>query len=168
MSDDYRKNLKDSLDELDKYFEELEREIQDAVRAGISRTHRSFGPFMAGFSFQLGPEGKPSIQFFGDSPTKQDGFRSPLFEQIVDERAGTLRVVMDLPGVEKDDIELSVGEDRIAVKAERAERKYKAEIDLKSEVESDTGKAEYKNGVLEILFSLRDKANKGFRRVNVV
>jgi len=168
MSEDPRRNLRDTLDELDRYFEELERDIQNAVRKGLAETRGTYGPFMAGFSFKLGPEGRPSIQFFGDNPAHGDGYRSPLTEQVVDEKTGTLRLVLDMPGVEKDDIDLSVAEDTAVVKAERGERKYRAEVGLKAEVVPDSGKAEYRNGVLEILFSLRDKTNKGYRRVSIV
>jgi HSP20 family protein len=160
--------LRDALDELDKYFEELEDEIQDAIRKGFSGTGGSFGPFMAGFSFQLGPEGKPSIQFFGDNSLRPNGYRSPLSEQIIDEKSGMLRLVVDMPGVEKNDIDISVASDKAVIKAEREERKYRAEIELKAEIEPESGKAEYTNGVLEISFSLRDKTNKAYRRVNIV
>jgi HSP20 family protein len=167
-TDDRRRDLRDSLDELDKYFEELERDIQEAVRKGISETRGSFGPFMAGFSFKLGPEGKPSIQFFGDSPTHAGGYRSPLTEQIMDEKSGTLRLLLDMPGVEKSDIEVSVAEDSVVVKTDRGDRKYRAEMGLRARVNPDNGKAEYRNGVLEISLPLRDKANKGYKRVDIV
>jgi len=168
MSDDPRKELRDTLDELDHYFEELEKDIQEALRKGLSGPRRSFSPFMAGFSFNMGPEGKPAIQFFGNSPSMADGYRSPLFEQVLDEKGGNLRLILDMPGVERSDIDLSVAEDRVIIKAERGARKYRAEIGLRAEVEPESGKAEYKNGVLEILFSLRDKTNKGYRRVDIV
>ena len=167
MSDDPRKELRDTLDALDRYFEELEKEVQEAVRKGLSGSRRSFSPFMAGFSFNLGPQGKPAIQFFGNNPS-MEGYRSPLTEQVLDEKSGILRLILDMPGVEKSDIDLSVAEDKVVIKAERGARKYKAEIGLRAEVEPESGKAEYKNGVLEISFSLRDKTNKGYRRVDIV
>ncbi len=168
MSDDRRRNLRDMLDELDKYFEEFEKDIQDAVRNSLSASRSPTKPFVAGFSFKLGPEGKPSIQFFGDNPTQNDGYRSPMSEQIVDEKNGLLRIVLDMPGVEKSDIQVEATDDTAVVKAERGNRKYRAEIRLKVEVQPDGGNAEYKNGLLEISFSLRDKANKGYKRVNIV
>jgi len=168
MSEDRRKNLRDMLDELDKYFEDFEKEIQDAVRSSMSAARVPSKPFMAGFSFKLGPEGKPTIQFFGDNPTGNDGYRTPLSEQLVDEKGGLLRVVLDMPGVEKSDIQVDATEQNAVVRAERSNRKYHAEIQLKVEVQPESGKAEYKNGLLEISFSLKDKANKGFKRVNIV
>ena len=168
MSEDKRKNLRDMLDELDKYFEEFEKDVQEVVRDSISAVHSETEPYVAGFSFRLGPEGKPSVQFFGDSPLRHDGFRSPMSEQILDEKNGRLRLVLDMPGVEKSDIKVEATEDSAVVTAERDSRKYKADIDLKAKVQPESGRAEYKNGVLEISFSLRDKANKAYRRVNIV
>ncbi len=168
MSDDSRRNLRDMLDELDRYFEELEKDIQDAVRERISGTKLFSKPFVAGFQMRMGPEGKPSVQFFGDNPQQTDGFRSPMTEQFLDEKTGTLRLVVDMPGVEKKDIEVSATEGSAVVKAERENRKYRAEVAFKARVDPDSGKAEYRNGVLEISFSFRDKTNKAFRRVNVV
>ena len=168
MSYDKRRDLRDMLDEMDKYFGDFEKEIQDAIRSSISAARSQTKPFVAGFSFKLGPEGKPSIQFFGDNPTQIDGYRSPMNEQILDEKSGMLRIVFDMPGVEKADIQIDATEDSAVVKAERGNRKYRAEVALKAEVQPDSGKAEYRNGLLEISFSLRDKANKGYRRVNIV
>jgi HSP20 family protein len=167
-SEDNRRSIRDALDELDRYFEEMEDDIQEAVRRGFTQTRGTFGPFMAGFSFELGPEGKPSIQFFGDNPTQTEGYRSPLWEQVVDDKSGTLRLVVDMPGVEKENIEISVAVTKAVIRAEHQDRKYRGEIDLRAEVDPDSGKAEYRNGVLEILFSLRDKTNKGFKKVNIV
>jgi HSP20 family protein len=168
VSEDRRKNLRDMLDELDKYFEEFEKDVQDVVRDSISAVHSQTEPYVAGFSFRLGPEGKPSVQFFGDSPLHHDGFRSPMSEQILDEKNGLLKLVLDMPGVEKSDIKVEATEDSAVVTAERDSRKYRADIDLKAKVQPESGRAEYRNGVLEISFSLRDKTNKAYRRVNIV
>jgi HSP20 family protein len=168
MSSERRKNLKDMLDELDRYFEEFERDAQDALRSTLSSAGAQGKPFMAGFSLKLGPEGRPSVQFFGDSPVRNDGYRSPMSEQILDEKQGVLRLVLDMPGVEKSDIQVESTGDRAKVVAERGARRYRAELALRSEVDPATGRAEYKNGVLVISFSVKDKTNKGFRRLDIV
>ncbi len=168
MSEDGRKHLRDVLDELDRFFEDMEKDIQDAVRQGLNSGQGFFGkPFVAGVQMRIGPEGKPSVQFFGDSP-QTEGYRAPMHEQLLDDEKGTLRLLVELPGVEKNDIEISAVDDRVALTAERETRKYKTEIPLRAAVDPDSGKAEYKNGVLEISFSLKDKTNKGYRRVSVV
>jgi HSP20 family protein len=168
MSEDKRKDLRDTLDELDRYFEGFEKEIAEAVKNSVFGTDRSVLPFIAGFSFNMGPEGKPSVQVFGNNPVRRDGFRSPISEQVVDDRNGNLRIILEMPGVEKDDIRVDATEESAMITAERGDRRYRAELGLRAPVRPESGKAEYKNGMLEISFSLKDKANKGFRRVNVV
>ncbi len=168
MSEDKRRDLRDMLDELDKYFEDFEKDIEEAVKNSIFGSNQQSRPFIAGFSFNLGPGGKPSVQLFGDNPVRKDGFRSPINEQVLDEKNGVLRLLLEMPGVEKQDIKVEATEDSAVITAERDGKKYRAEIELKAPVRSDSGKAEYKNGILEISLSLKDKANKGFRRVDVV
>ena len=167
MSDDNRKTMRDILDELDDYFEDLEREVQEVVKKSLESAKLG-NPFVAGFSFNVGPGGKPTIQIFGDSPVKHDGFRSPISDQVVDPKEGRLRVILEMPGVEKEDIKVDATEDTAVVTAERGAKKYRAELELKSPIDPESGRAEYRNGILEISFSLKDKTNKGFRRVNVV
>jgi len=167
-NDDRRKDLRDVLDELDDYFESFQKQIDEAVKNSILGAERSVKPFVAGFSFNLGPEGKPSVQLFGNSSMGGDGVRSPINEQVLDAKSGTLRLLLEIPGVEKGNINVETTEETALVTAENEGRKYRAEIGLKAPVKPDSGKAEYKNGILEISFSLKDKANKGFRRVDVV
>ncbi|MDG7016240.1 MAG: Hsp20/alpha crystallin family protein [Nitrososphaerota archaeon] len=167
-SGDKRRDLRDMLDELDKYFEDFERDIESTVRNAFFGHDRQNKPFIAGFTFNMGPEGKPSVQIFGNNPVRRDGFRAPINEQVVDEKNGLLRIILEMPGVEKEDIRVETTEESAVITAERGEKHYRAELSLKAPVESESGKAEYKNGMLEISLSLKDKANKGFRRVNVV
>ena len=167
-SGDRRRDMRDMLDELDKYFEDFERDIENTVRNAFFGRDRQSRPFIAGFTFNMGPEGKPSVQIFGNNPVRKDGFRSPINEQVVDEKNGLLRVILEMPGVEKEDINVDAAEEKAVVTAERGEKHYRAELSLKAPVKSDSGRAEYKNGMLEISFSLKDKPNKGFRRVDVV
>ena len=168
LEEDRRKDFRDVLDELDRYLEDFEDDLQKAVRKGMDSAFSQSNPFIAGFSFRMNESGKPTMQFFGSNPLRSNGFVSPITEQIVDEKAKTLRVVIDLPGVAKPDIKIDAAHDGIVVTAENETRKYRAEFGFKVEVEPESAKADYKNGVLEILFSLKDKANKDYRRVDLV
>ena len=166
IDEDRRKAMRDALDEFDKYMEEMEKHIQDAVKDSLDRLQSH--PFVSGFSFKMSPGGKPSVQVFGDKLLDQEGYRAPLSEQILDEKGKTLKVVLDMPGVEKNDIRVDATSDSVVVTAERGARKYRAELRAKTEINPGNGRAEYKNGVLEISFSLKDKTNKDFKRVDVV
>jgi len=156
------------LDELEHYFEGFQKEIEETLKNNIFSGEQSSWPFVAGFSFNMGPEGKPSVQVFGNNPIRGDGYRSPINEQVVDQKNGALRILLEMPGVEKQDITVETTEESAVITAENGEKRYRAELHLKAPVRPESGKAEYKNGMLEISFSLKDKANKGFRRVNVV
>ncbi|MDA4117941.1 MAG: hypothetical protein OK455_06310 [Thaumarchaeota archaeon] len=168
MYEDRRKLLKDMLEELDRYFGDFEKSLEEAVRNGFSVTGSFSRRVVTGMAFSIGPEGKPTVAFFGDNPQNADGPRSPIYEQVVDEKAGTLRVVVELPGMDKQNIQISALETKLTMQADHAERKYQAEIDLQREIDAESGAATYRNGLLDIVFKLRDKTNKGYRRVNVV
>ncbi len=116
----------------------------------------------------FGPEGKPRIQFFGDNLIGPDGFRAPIYEQVVDEKEGSLRLLVELPGVSKDDVQLSALEDKVTLEAVKEDRKYRTEIVLQRDIDPDSGAASFNNGLLEVVFKLRDKTNKGYRGVRVV
>ena len=166
IDEERRKAMRDAMDEFDRYMEEMGKHIEEAVKESLDSLQSH--PFVSGFSFRMGPGGKPSVQVFGDKLLDQEGYRAPLSEQILDDKAKTLRVVLDMPGVEKNDIKVDATGDSVVVVAERGARKYKSELSLKSEIRPDSGRAEYKNGVLEISFSLKDKPNKDFKRVDIV
>ncbi len=169
MEDDRRRYLKDMLEEVDRYFDEFEKTIEDVLRSTLNTGLQNFSkPLVAGFAMGVGPEGKPSIQFFGDRVEGKVGYRTPIHEQVVDEKDGKLRLIVELPGVEKEGIEVSAVEDKVNLKVGDDGRKYMADIALKREVDPDSSKAAFRNGLLEIIFSLKEKTNKGYRRVRVV
>lgn len=86
-------------------------------------------------------------------------------------------IAVELPGMEKEDIDLEVGEDSIAIKAEKKqEKKQKDEgnysyaesysgfarvISLPENADSEKVDAEYKNGVLKIKIGKKKKEKKG-------
>jgi HSP20 family molecular chaperone IbpA len=87
-------------------------------------------------------------------------------EPLVDifEENSAVKVYVELPGVEKDDIKLKIGEDRIEVKAKNF---YKT-IDLATRQIATNGvSTQYKNGVLEITLpkmkKLREKDAKNLK-----
>lgn len=164
-----RKNLRDMLDELDRFFEDFERTLEQTIKMSVTTGQKAFSkPVVAGMAMGLGPEGKPTIQFFGDNLVGPDGYRSPIYEQLVDEKTGNLRLLVELPGVEKDDVQVSALEDKVSLEAARGERKYRTEVVLQRAIDPESGTASYTNGVLEIIFKIRDKTNKGYRTIRVV
>lgn len=105
-----------------------------------------------GFSIRtLG--GKPIIEPFGNIKESPAGpvveeVREPMVD-VFDEKDYIL-VIAEMPGVEKDDIHIDIGNLVLFLKAEGKERKYKKDITLPSLVNLSTLTYSYKNGIAEI------------------
>ena len=125
-------------------------------------TIRQFGPFVYGYSMTMGPDGKPIIQEFGNvkSSRKPGMFgmdqpalepkdaREPLVDVINEPEQ--VRVLTELPGVEKSDIKTTIAEDTLTIRVDSSTRRYYKEVQLPAGVDPDSSKASYNNGVLEI------------------
>ncbi len=118
-------------------------------------TVKEFGPFVYGYSMKIGPNGKPEIQEFGNIKKSLKGLpqvkeeREPLVD-VVDTN-GEVRVVVELPGVEKTDIKLHGTEDSLEIGVDSPHYKYGKEVKLPAKVRVKEAKSTYKNGVLEVV-----------------
>ncbi|MFC4987972.1 MULTISPECIES: Hsp20/alpha crystallin family protein [Saliphagus] len=63
-----------------------------------------------------------------------------------------VRVVADLPGVEKGDIDLECDGRTLTVSAHSEHREYDERVSLPRRVDEHTAEATYNNGVLEVVF----------------
>jgi HSP20 family protein len=104
---------------------------------------------------RVGPDGKPHVEKFGnvsqmgyERPGEKSDEREPLTDVI--EGKEDVKVIAELPGVEKKDIDLEAGEDSLLIKVDTAQRKYHKELELPCRILPDTTKANYNNGVLEV------------------
>ncbi|MFQ6107615.1 MAG: archaeal heat shock protein Hsp20 [Thermoplasmata archaeon] len=135
------------------------------------------GPFVYGFSLKMGPDGKPEVREFGNTrlwpghgtyrttDKPQMSAREPLTDIIVGK--DEIAVTFEMPGVEKDSINLEVSNDSVTIEAATEERTYKKEIDLPHEVDSEKAKATYHNGVLEVVVPLAKRKERRGKRVKV-
>ncbi|MFB6153122.1 MAG: Hsp20/alpha crystallin family protein [Halodesulfurarchaeum sp.] len=69
-----------------------------------------------------------------------------------------IRLVADLPGVEKSDISLQCDGEYVTIAASSVNREYDERVPLPARVDPETGKATYNNGVLEVVFDRSDDA----------
>lgn len=153
------------FDEIDKLFDELTRGSFEGITSG---QRRIIGPYYYGFSVTIGPDGVPKVREWGNiKPGTVRPRVSDTVEPFVDviEEEENLRIIVDMPGVEKEDIQLESAETEITVSAERGDRKYFKVIKLPARVKPDSAKAQYKNGVLTIVLEKleKDKKSKGFK-----
>jgi len=68
--------------------------------------------------------------------------------------------VTELPGVEKDDIQLESTDRALKIAVESAKRRYFKELELPHLVDPRTAIARYKNGVLEVRFKKSDEKRR--------
>lgn len=112
-----------------------------------------------GYQVTVGPDGKPHVREFGNvKPTNRGTFelasRQPFVDVVADEKENALKVVAEMPGVQKEDIELRVMEDTLSIKAQNKDRKFDAEVPLDAKVDPSSAKASYNNGILEVKLKL--------------
>ncbi|MHA1713516.1 MAG: archaeal heat shock protein Hsp20, partial [Candidatus Ranarchaeia archaeon] len=115
-----------------------------------------FGPVLFGFSATPGPDGKIRFRPFGNIHPNRQGKptlkmeREPLVDVI--EEDGSVTIIVELPGITRDDIQLTATERKVKIKVDTPERKYFKLIDLPAEIVTTSAKARFKNGVLEVRF----------------
>lgn len=117
------------------------------------RKIREWGPFVYGYSMTIGPDGKPVIREFGNVQPSRRGplikeEREPLVDVINTD--SEIKVVAELPGVDKKDIKLHALDDILTISVNTSDRKYYKEVKLPTEVKPKDAKTSYKNGVLEV------------------
>jgi len=162
---------------MQRQFEEFSRRTpKDLVRERTlpdGTKVREWGPFVYGYSVTIGPDGKPQIREFGNvKPESRFGRpqidikeqREPLVDIM--ETDGEVKVVAELPGVEKKDIKLHATETTMTISVDTPQRKYYKEIELPAKVDNKNPKASYKNGVLEVTF--KKKKERKFKGEPIV
>ena len=148
-------------DEFDKLFKSMFRSTNlDDLFEGVKSAGCTSGPFCYGYTMTVGPDGKPVVKEYGNAkpellPTSDT--RKPLVDTIVDEKEKTVKLVAEMPGVEKKDVKIVVDGKIVNIDVENGEKKYHAEVPIKHKVDENSVKASYKNGILEILFKLQEK-----------
>ncbi|MFP9193259.1 Hsp20/alpha crystallin family protein [Natronosalvus vescus] len=70
-----------------------------------------------------------------------------------------VRVIADLPGVEKQNIELECDGKTLTISARSDHREYDERVSLPRRVNEHTASATYNNGVLEVVFEPAEKSS---------
>ena len=148
-------------DEFDRLFKRMSRSFMnlDDIFEGFRETgdFKSNGPFYYGYTMTVGPDGKPVVKEYGNVkpgllPTSDA--REPLVDTLIDEKEKVLKLVAEMPGVEKKDVKVVVEDKTVQIDAEHGEKKYHVKVPIKYKVDKDSAKASYTNGILELKFSL--------------
>ena len=130
-------------------------------------------PYYYGYQITVGPDGKPHIREFGNVKpgarglVEQSTIRQPLVDTAVDEKNNTLTITAEMPGLTKEDIKVNAIENLLSIQGEKGEKKYHAEIPLNVEIEADSAKATYSNGILELRLKLKTQARSSVKEIKI-
>ena len=128
------------------------------------------GPYCYGYTMTVGPDGKPVVKEYGNVkpgllPTSDT--REPVVDTIIDEKEKVVKLIAEMPGVEKTDVKIVVENKTVDLSAEHDEKKYHAKVPLKHKVDENSAKASYKNGILQIVFKLIEEKKSTGKTVEV-
>lgn len=166
-------DVEEMMKEMEKDFLDLEKEMpKDLVRerrAEDGSVSKEIGPIVYGYSMTVGPDGKPVVREFGNirrGPSKEwkeaiTDVREPLVDVVEGEK--DIRVIAELPGAGKKDIELTAEGKNLVISAETPTRKYRKELELPGPVELEKSSSTFNNGILEVTLPRRKGGSSGVR-----
>ena len=167
-------------------FEEQFKDIQTRAPKELIREYetpeggkvKEMGPFVYGYTMTVGPDGKPRVREFGNVRSPLAGFglgasnrplisseREPMADITTTDKE--VKAIVEMPGVNKENIKINVQDNSVEVKSDDPQRKYHEIIDLPPETDTETAKSTYKNGVLEIIFTKKNESKPKGKDIKV-
>jgi HSP20 family protein len=168
-------DIDELMEEMEKAFSEQFKELEKELPKGLLRenrlpdgsTKKEIGPIVYGYSVTIGPDGKPVVREFGNvrregTPWKElQDKREPLVDVVSSDKE--VRVIAELPGVNKDDVDVTVTEKSVVISVDTEGRKYYKKLDLPASVNPQGARSTYNNGVLEVTLPLKSDGESGVR-----
>jgi len=153
-------------------FKDLEKELPKSLvresKTPDGGVKKEIGPIVYGYSVTIGPDGKPVVREFGNvrsgegKPWKAiQGKREPLVDVVSSDKE--VRVIAEMPGVKKEDINVTVDEKSMIISVDREDRGYYKELELPGIVDPKGARSSYNNGVLEVTIPLKSPGQGGIK-----
>ncbi|MCL2317578.1 MAG: Hsp20/alpha crystallin family protein [Methanomassiliicoccaceae archaeon] len=136
------------------FFLNDRRSMADRIEEMFSAMERMQGDGVTyGYTMYRGPNGEQHVKEFGNMPGRKqsDPVSEPLIDVTVE--GGTVRAVVEIPGVSKEDIILEGTARDLSVKVETEGKSFSKTLALPCDVDPDSAKAEYNNGILEVVLT---------------
>ena len=105
-----------------------------------------------GYTMYQDPDGNRHVKEFGNSAgdhgIESSMVREPLTDVSLED--GVVRVIVEIPGVSKEDIILEGTKSTLSVNVDNGKRRFAKTLALPCDVDPDSASAEYNNGILEV------------------
>lgn len=160
--------------EIERSFSEQLKAMQSKVPKDLVREYetpegskvREMGPLVYGYTMGIGRNGRPQIREFGNirSPLNfchQPAIlaeREPLVQ--IDTTDKEVKITVEMPGVSKEKIRINTYDKYVEIKSEDPNRKYYKTIEVPQDIDIESGKSKYNNGILEIIFKKTEQSKK--------
>ena len=159
------------FDDFDRVFKRMSGAFFDLddLAEQVKNAGTASGPFYYGYTVSVGPDGRPIVKEYGNAGPglPASDAREPLVDTIVDEKEGLVKLVAEMPGVEKDDVKILVEKSAIHIDAKHDKKKYHVQVPIEHKIDKDSAKASYKNGILELVFGLLEPEKPEGKTVEV-
>ena len=171
-------DLERMVEEMEKEMADFFKEIDAEVPEDMAQEHvlpdgsvrKEYGPFVYGYSVKVGSDGKPVVREFGNMkpnpsvgddkrPLSLQEAREPLVDVI--QEPEQVKIITELPGVEKEDIQLFASERSLTIDVTNPEHRYHKELELPFEVDDESATSTYRNGVLETVIKRKRDRSSG-------
>jgi len=156
----------DIYDELEKLGDMIDETIQRAVDSSYEKTP-SWRNRVKGFSVKIDSDRDLKIDDLDSDQPWQGEEEEAVdeLEPLVDilEDSDTVVVLMSIPGVDKEDIDLRITESDLSISIDTDEFEWYNEFKLPAKVNPNSARATYRNGVLEVKAKKLSKAVRNGR-----
>ncbi|MCL6003550.1 MAG: Hsp20/alpha crystallin family protein [Thermoplasmatales archaeon] len=169
--DDFWDDVQDFLQNSDREYRKfLERWFDTFDEIENIKEQDQPGTYVYGFTYRLGPDGKPEFKEFGNIPREYSElpsmeYREPITD--VQKREEETDITLEIPGVTKNDISIETNENVLVVKVDKEGRKYYKEVELDDDIPPENVKASYSNGVLDIIVKKPPMKKKEGKRIPI-
>ena len=91
--------------------------------------------------------------------------REPLADVTTTDKE--VKVVVEMPGVSKQNIKINAYDNQVEVTSTDPDRKYHEVIEIPPETDIETAKSVYNNGILEITFKKKEQTKPKGKQINI-
>ena len=182
--DDMLREFDEMRKEAERSFSEQFKNIENKVPKELIKEYetpeggkvRQVGPIVYGYSMTIGPDGKPKVREFGNIKSPVGGMgsfeqpslsaeREPLID--ISSTDNEVKIVAEMPGISKEKIKVNAYDKYVEIMSEDPNRKYHKQIEVPEDIDIESARSNYNNGVLEIIFKKKEQQKPQGRQINI-